>query len=309
MLACGTSHLPRPLAPNGVNRPKGGVKMWLFDFNIFYLAGQALLLGNSPYSVGGFYSPLPLAVFFIPFALLPKPIAYAIYIAVSLLLLWKVAGKHSFWAILSFPVLFTLFVGQIDLLIALSISLLGPFAFPLLLAKPQLGFVVLPWLCRNVKLKKLALGCLITLGILAICFLLRPNWIQEWLTVIPTLSDYSRRDSTLYWLISHQAKEILVWIVSPIVLIVGFLLLNRRSSWVMLHLFTPVSNIYSASILAEWIGPVEMILSWLVMLLIGGYIHNGAPMFVVGLSILIRNSPVLINLKSNLLDRLKRKAG
>jgi hypothetical protein len=274
--------------------------MWLYDFKIFYLAGQALLLGNSPYSVSGFYSPLPLAIFFIPFALLPQMISYALYLAVSLLLLWKVARKQFIWAILSFPVFFTLFVGQIDLLIALSASLLGPFALPLLLIKPQLGFVVFPWLCHNFKVQKLAFASFIALGFLAICFLLRPNWIQEWLIAIPTLGDYSIRDSNFYWLISPQAKKILVWIVSPIVLISGFLLQNQRISWVILHLFAPISNIYSATILVEWIGPIEMILSWLAIFSIGGYIHNGAPMFIIGLSIMVRNSSIVKKIISNL---------
>ena len=92
--------------------------MWLFDFRIFYLAGRALLTGNSPYQVDGFYSPLPLAVFFVPFALLPEFIAYVLYLALSICLILRIAKRKSLWVLVTFPVLFTLFVGQIDLLIA-----------------------------------------------------------------------------------------------------------------------------------------------------------------------------------------------
>jgi len=67
----------------------------------------------------------------------------------------------------------------------------------------------------------------------------------------------------------------------------GFWLRERRDSWTVLHLFTPYTNIYSPSVLAEWIGPLEVILSWAAILVVGT-IHNGAPLFVVGLSILLR---------------------
>ena len=92
--------------------------LWLYDFDIFWRGGRSLLEGTSPYQVPGFYSPLPLAVLFAPLALLPLPVAYAIFVLASLWMLWKAAGWRGGWALVSFPVLFTFFVGQVDLILA-----------------------------------------------------------------------------------------------------------------------------------------------------------------------------------------------
>lgn len=58
--------------------------MSIFDFNIFYGSGQALLLGSSPYGVDGFISPIYLAFLFVPFALLPKIVSYIIFLILNI---------------------------------------------------------------------------------------------------------------------------------------------------------------------------------------------------------------------------------
>lgn len=40
--------------------------------------------------------------------------------------------------------------------------------------------------------------------------------------------------------------------------------------------------------LAEWIGPLEMLLSWLAFFAVKGDLHNGMPLFVVAISVLIK---------------------
>lgn len=265
--------------------------MWLFDFKIFYLAGQAILSGISPYTVDGFYSPLPLAMVFVPFALFPLYISYGIYLLLSVYLLWKATGKRIFWVLLSFPVFFTLFVGQVDLQIALLFSLFGSYSLPLILAKPQLGFIFIPFLIRQHNWRKILKGGMMALGFLLLCFIVRPTWVSEWFSVLSTRVDYSHFDSSLYWLIPHQLKDKLVLFVSVLIFIMGFCFRDRRISWTLMQLFAPVTNIYSASVLAEWIGPAEVLASWLAMAWIGGEIHYGAPMYVVGIVIFLRYLP------------------
>lgn len=262
--------------------------MWRYDFHLFYQAGQAVLAGNSPYTVVGFQTPpYPLAVIFALFAWMPEPVAYALFIGINLYMLFKVMGRNGIWALLSFPVLFDLFVGQLDLPLALITLLVGPWALPLLLIKPQVGFVLAPWVLHNITKKQIIKIGVTGLAFLGLCFLLRPTWVSEWLSVIPTISGYANRDSSLYWLVPSTYKTIVLVICSLIILPIGFYLKKQRSSWVLLQLFAPLSNIYSASTLVKWIGPVEMILSWITILLVGT-IHKGAPFFFIGFSILIR---------------------
>lgn len=267
------------------------LELWLFDFEIFWRAGRRILAGTSPYRVKGFISPLPLAVLFAPLGLLPMHVAYGVFVLGSLELLWKAAGHRALWALLSFPVIFTLFVGQVDLVLALAAALLGPLALPLLLAKPQVAFVAVPWMLRHgvtADRRRLAIGIAAALGMLALCFWLRPSWIAEWRKAAPPLDDYAAHDSNLYRLVSGASDGVrtnLVWILTPIALALGLWLRERRDSWAVLHLFTPITNVYSTAVLAEWIGPLEMLLSWAAFV-VAGSIHGGAPMFVVALSIL-----------------------
>jgi hypothetical protein len=262
--------------------------MWQFDFHIYYQGGQAVLVGASPYTVDGFFHPYPMAVLFAPFAVLPESASYFLYLALCVTLLWRVLGKRALWIWLTFPVFYSLFVGQVDLLFALLMSLGGTWTLPLALARPQLGFIIVPWALRTDGWKGARRASVVSLLLLGLCFLLRPNWVSEWSAVTPLLSAYSRHDSNLYWFISKEWKTILTLIISPLVWLVSFFLRERRDSWTFLHLFTPVTNVYSAALLAEWITPLEIILSWGAVFWVNGLLHDGAPMFVIGISILLK---------------------
>ena len=264
--------------------------MWLYDFDIFYRAGRMILTGGSPYTVPGFFSPLPLAVLFAPLALLPKYVAYGIYVLASLWLLWRQARRRMLWTALSFPVLFTLFVGQVDLAVALCLALLGPLALPVVLIKPQAALVAIPWILRHSNTRALLVGLLLSLAVLSLCLLLRPTWIGAWWEALPSLEGYGRRDSNLYWLLPSGLRSTVIIIALPVAVGLAFLLRERSLSWTTVHLFSPVTNIYSAAVLSEWIDPIAMLLSWAAIFFVGGNIHNGAPMFVVGLAIIARRS-------------------
>ena len=266
--------------------------MFLYDFHIFYLGGKAVLAGLSPYTVADFNGPFPLALIFVPFALLPETIAYILYVGICLYLLWRLMRLKSIWALLSFPVWFNLFVGQVDLPLALLASLGNPILLALALVKPQVAFVVWPFALHRMKKREwIQFG--ITLAIfLGLSFILRPQWVQEFLTHSPAIGDYSIRTSNLYWIIPASLMNARVWITllfAGVALVVSFWVRDRRLNWSLLQLFAPLSNIYSAAMLAEWIGPIEVLLSWIVVFLMEGKIHSGMPMFVVGLSIIFRH--------------------
>jgi hypothetical protein len=267
--------------------------MWQYDFNLFYRAGQAVLAGRSPYTIVDFNPPYPLAVLFALVAWLPEPLVYALYLVGCGLLLWKVMQRKRdiLWALLSFPVFFNLFVGQVDLPLALLAPLLGPWVLPILLIKPQVGFVIVPWILQHRKnWKQLFWPAVAGVAFLGICFILRPNWVAEWLARVPTVAQYAQRDSDFYWLVPPQFKTIAIVLGGLIALALAFFLLkkDRSVSWTVLHLFAPLTNIYSASVLAEWMSPWEVALSWLAIFAVGGNIFSGAPLFVVGCSILVR---------------------
>ena len=264
--------------------------MWMYDFHLFYEGGRAVLMGQSPSAIWDFNGPYPLALLFAPFALLPEPLAYALFVALNLFLLWKVLRRRSLWALLSFPVLFTLFVGQVDLFLGLAIPLGAPWTLALALMKPQVGFVALPWLLRRLDKQDWIKAGAAGAALLGLCFLLRPGWVGEWLARQPGLVNYSVHTSNLLWLAPDlgSLRSTLTIAVGLLALAPGFLLRQKRDSWATLQLFQPLTNIYSAAVLAEWFGPLELGLSWAAVLLVGGNIHAGMPMFLVALGILAR---------------------
>jgi hypothetical protein len=266
--------------------------MWRFDFHLFYMGAQAVLAGLSPYTVSDVnYGPYPLALIFVPLALLPESLAYGLFVALNLFLLWKVMGKRMLWGLLFFPMLFSLFVGQVDFLLAALMGLGSPWTLALALCKPQVAVVTLPWLVRRLDrtgwLKAACAGA----AFLGLCFVLRPTWVSEWLQAQPGIQYYSRHASNLLWLIPERwmdARVVAAYTLGPLALVLGFWLKNRRKSWVVAQFFQPLSNIYSPAVLTEWVGPLEVMLSWTAFFVVSGDIHNGMPLFVVGLSILAR---------------------
>lgn len=266
--------------------------MWQYDFHLFYAAGRALLAGQTPYTVPDFRSPYPLAIIFMPLALLPESIAYAAYLIGCVILLWRCLKPAQAWGGLSFPVLFTLFVGQIDLPLALIVSRYGPWTYALALLKPQLALVLLPWYLWRLKRRDWIKVLLPGLALLGVSFAMQPGWVGEWWLVLPDLSDYARHDSNLYWLLKPATATIPVILGCLAALTYALGTGSRSKSWTVLHLFAPATNIYSSAILVACMTPLEALLSWLAIFAVGGDIHSGAPLFVVGLSIMFRASPL-----------------
>jgi len=279
--------------------------MWQYDFNLFYQGARAILEGASPYRMWDFNGPYPLAVFFIPFALLPEPIAYYTFLAANIILAWKLLGlRKGIWALVSFPVLFCLFVGQIDFLLTLLVLGGSPWMLGILVIKPQLAFVLVPWFLRKFKTGDYLKAILPAVILLVVSFILCPGWVQEWLAGSPGMQNYSEHASNIYWLIPLNWRTAATLIGAAIALPISFYFKERSVSWSFLSLFAPLTNIYSPSVLTEWIGPLEAGLSWLAIFIVGGNIHNGAPLFIVGLAILIKT--LLINRGFSF---PKRKAG
>jgi len=265
--------------------------MWLYDFLIFYNSGQAILSGLSPYEIDGFISPIYLALFFTPFSLLPVSLSYALFVVANLLLAWKILKKRMILALLFFPFLFALFVGQIDFLIAGIIILGSPWTIALALVKPQLAFVIVPWMIMSFNKNDWIKAITSTSLLILFGFIIQPGWYKEWVSLQSGFDFYSSHASNIYWLITQanlSLRSNLTIICALIIFPLGFVLKNRRDSWVILHIIAPLTNIYSPAVLLEWIGPVEVVLSWFSVLLVGGNIHTGMPFFLIGISIIIR---------------------
>lgn len=119
------------------------------DFSVFYQAGSAIASGHSPYSVQGYYSPVWVALFFVPFSFFSQAIAYRIYAAILfsgyIYIFWKLSNRRIWITLIACfsPFLFmTMQYGNIDWFVLLGLLTPTPIGLWFLLSKPQVGFIL-----------------------------------------------------------------------------------------------------------------------------------------------------------------------
>lgn len=123
--------------------------------NYFLPAARALLRGQSPYTVPGFYSPPWALLPFVPLAWLPDRWAvgaFALLLVLACLVLARWLGV-AWWAsaafLLSAPVVFSVWTCNVDALVLLALLLPPKWGLLVALCKPQVGAALaLYWLWR-----------------------------------------------------------------------------------------------------------------------------------------------------------------
>ncbi len=237
--------------------------MFLYDFHIFYQGALLYRIGVSPYTVFDFNAPATMALLFVPFSFLPVSFAYITYVIINLFLLWKLTDRRIIWPLLSFPVLFMLFVGQVDFMLV-ALASLSPFALPLLLAKPQVAIVVLPWVMLHMTRRGWLQAGISTILFVGMSLAIRPTWVAEYLSTAPAASNYLIRSSSMAYLLPNGDIRLIGTVILAILgVALSLRARSRRHSQAIMQLFQPLSNIYSPSVLAEWIGLREVIFSCL----------------------------------------------
>ena len=268
-----------------------------YDFAIFWEAGRAFIAGQSPYSVEGFFSPLPFLIAVLPIVILPYGVAFALWTVLNLAALARLARQRKFIAALFLPALFALWVGQADVgIVALAFT--GTWwGVALSTLKPQLAawlvpFFIASWWRAGDKraIIKMVSTALVLYGVPTVLY---PTWWEAWFRSTPSVLQYSEHASSLFGISALLAPAVplpLSFAVLVVVGVVAFLALRPFSNsqyWSYAALFNPLANIYSQCLLipqADWIA---IALSWL-LLPLALYLHTGLPWAVVPLYLLWR---------------------
>lgn len=127
------------------------------DFYVFWQIGRAILEGLPFYSVTESLYPPAMMFFFIPLGFLSFNVAFALWSGLNVVLYIlsiRAFSKEKIWGwFLYTPAIFIIMTGQIDIIFLwISIFLKSEqnwkkiVAASLLTLKPQIGFIVLPWL-------------------------------------------------------------------------------------------------------------------------------------------------------------------
>lgn len=126
------------------------------DFIAFYDASQALLSGGNPYDVASYYSPISVAVLYMPLAVLPYDLAMrvnmALMVAVYLFVVAHVFAGRLPLLIMATP--FTILIaryGNLESLVMLGALLPATVGAWFVTLKPQLGLVAAAIMLYNGK--------------------------------------------------------------------------------------------------------------------------------------------------------------
>ena len=267
----------------------------MFDFDIFWKGWQAVLHGQSPYTVALFYSTPAFAVLLSPLGLLPEIPAFIVWTVMQLTALVVTAKRAALRLVVYLPVTFAVWMGQADILILLAGWKGGWVGLALATLKPQLALWLLPWKFyewhqqgRRADIWK-CLGLAAVLNVLPVA--LWPDLLSGFLQAGPSLWSYSEHASSLFGLAA--------WLPLPVPVSFGLVALlggivwwalkpYPRDYWSFVALFNPVSNVYSLSVLMQSVDWIAVALSWL-LLPVALWTYSGAPWALVPVYLMARS--------------------
>ncbi|MFH1184876.1 MAG: hypothetical protein V1755_07540 [Chloroflexota bacterium] len=268
-----------------------------YDFDFFWRAAGAVLHGDSPYTVGGFFSPYPLALLLTPLALLPFGIAYGAWTLLKLALLARCVDRWSFLRMLLFvPVAFDLSLGQLDLLVVLLASRLNWIGAVISTLRPQLAIWIIPFLAwtwwkenRPDQYWKSLLGILFLFGLST---LIEPGWWGSWINAGSVAWQYNAQSASIFGLAQIlPVSQVNVFAVVALLAVICLVLLRPltpRAFWRFLALFNPVANVYSLVVLFGQIDWV-VILMGVLALPVSRITHTNAVWALIPLYLVIKD--------------------
>lgn len=267
-----------------------------YDFNFFWRAARAVLDGQSPYEVDGFFSPLPFAWAMIPFGLLPFDMAFLSWTILNVISLIALTKRNALRALLFLPIAFSLWVGQVDILIIAAGFLGGWLGLAFTALKPQLAIWIIPytfgkWWYSGER-KKILYTSLMILSLYIIPSVVWPKWWFEWLDSSPSIFTYSEHSSSLFGFAALINFPIQFTFFSTACLAILILIVLKPFSdekfWNWMAIFNPVSNVYSLSIVVQYIDWIAIGASWM-LLPVALNLHTGLPWIIVPGYLLVRN--------------------
>jgi len=275
-----------------------------YDFVIFWEAARALLAGHSPYIVQGFFSPLPFLLPIVPLALLPYWVGFSFWTILNITALVMLARRHSLRTLLFLPVLFALWVGQVDLIV-IALAFTGTWwGLALAALKPQLAVWLVPffairWWKTDDKTSIIKMFTAVAI-LYAVPTILEPSWWRAWLDATPSVLEYAEHASSLFGISALLQPSLSLVIsfaaISALALVVFSTVkpFNDRRYWSWVAIFNPLANIYSQCILVTQVDWIAVALSWF-LLPVSLYLQSGLPWVAVPVYLLWRTRRLLKN--------------
>ncbi len=262
------------------------------DWYIFYQAGKAIQNGVSPYLVEGYLNPIQVAWALSLTTFIPFGMWVAIMCGIAFVLIVILMKKRTHWVLLSFPFIFGLTMGSLDIFLWVPARLLGGWGLPLLTLKPQIGMFVIPlqlmewWRGHNFKeLKYFLISFTLLWGIPII---VQPTWVFDWIRALPTMSMRMNLAASFAGFSAVTGGEFFYGILFLVVL--AILLTKGSNAYYVAASFAPSIWPSDWIIASEFISWRFTLLSW--ALIPTGLTPNGAQFFfLLGLLIWVEQHP------------------
>lgn len=244
------------------------------DFDIFYGVAKCWLQGQNPYACGFLY-PFPVIFLFLPFLAFPLEIARYVWLGVQLVLLVAVFRRKVFLWIFFGPLLWGLYLGQVDPFFIPFIFLKSGLAMAFLTLKPQLVWLYLPiwWFEHREQRRSFLISTALIYGLPLLVY---PTWPL----------DLSTKDVTAqsWWSASLWGG----WYVPPVIVIaVGVVLIAAsRHKWSAVQVVNPALSIPGLVMLLPdlklWAIPLSWFCHFLAM-----QISNQYPYVLLSIAVVI----------------------
>ena len=237
------------------------------DWYIFYSAGKAVLQGKFPYSVIDYYNPIQVAWILAPTTILPFEIWVYVMIALSFIGIVALCKRKSHLTLLSFPFVFGMTMGSLDVLLWVPSRLLGGVGLSLLTLKPQLAVVVAPlqlmsWYREDQK-SEVVRFFISTILLWGIPTLIHPGWFMKWVNNLPPIETRLHGAASLAGFHALTGGSAVYLALFFVILI--WLLFKKRNDYYLAASFSPSFWPSDWMIAAEHITWRFTVLSWLLV--------------------------------------------
>jgi hypothetical protein len=255
-----------------------------YDFSLFWEIGKHFLEGGNPYSLGSSYYPPATVYFFVLFSLLPLKVATAIFTGINSVVFVATAkklDKKRWWTWILFPpVMFVIFVGQLDL-IFLYLS-----TFLILTLKPQMAFIALPWfLIKWVKNDRSTLAKWIALTTIlhSIPLIINPGLYKEWLSNTQGAVSWRMQQSPGVFSLTNLNVPIAFLVIAALAIAGWALFKDYKTSKVAQLMALPIGIWYDSVFVIGTVPYYIIIPVGIASFVLAYFVSNSLPLFLISL--------------------------
>jgi len=240
------------------------------DLVQFWTFGHAFLSGQSPYltQYTNYYPPAMLILYGL-LGMLPVTTAYWLWMATIFIgfgVYFRKYKIHPIW-FLFFPVVNSLFIAQMDgLFLGLAAFLPSPWIAGLMMLKPQMGWIFIPWFMARWKRSDWVKFLAFTAALYLVPLIISPNLFREWLEANRTTTSMYQHASVGVYAILGSFQ---LWMPVLFIPLNLWGVLRSREASIIVQTFTvPVSIGYNTAVLAG-IAPAWLMIpiSWAFLLI------------------------------------------